>query len=391
MRTHLRVKTKYEKEKKGEEMKRKLFVFSVVAAAALYSYLLIFSVDTKTVFAADAKKTYVSTIYIAGMGGHFAQADIVIDPNNADNPLKIEKLTRLLVGPKESYPLHDPRIDVKDNNTMFWSTYILDPNGKMHVGKIDLVSKAVKKDIVLAAEPRAPKKSPLFCSSGQSENNYLPVFMGSDGFIDVFDKKTLDHKHRVFISDLGYKNGSYKFVHGTNSPDMKKFLVVVNEGENEKGTGHIDLLLVDLHSLERGKWKVLAKNTITGEPDKAIAFRGHFSSDGKYIFQSGADRMWVLNASTLKLVDEKMIPEGGQVHDILPTPDGKYAVLTVRMLAIAPGAETKEATDGFIMLYDFDNRKLAGKPTSTCMACHRSLDVAQKKSAVLCGVDGIWK
>ena len=31
----------------------------------------------------------------------------------------------------------------------------------------------------------------------------------------------MDLKHRVWVSDLGYQKGSYKFVHGINSPDMQ--------------------------------------------------------------------------------------------------------------------------------------------------------------------------
>jgi len=41
---------------------------------------------------------------------------------------------------------------------------------------------------------------------------------------------------------------------------------------------------------------------LAGEPGKTITFRQYFSRDDKLIFQSAADRMWVLDGKTLKLV-----------------------------------------------------------------------------------------
>ena len=81
---------------------------------------------------------------------------------------------------------------------------------------------------------------------------------------------------------------------------------------------------------EGGKFKKIAKNTLKGEPDKTITFRQYFSNDGKLIYQSAGDRLWVLDAKTLQLVDEKMMPAGNQIHDAQTTPDDKFALLTVR-------------------------------------------------------------
>jgi hypothetical protein len=87
--------------------------------------------------------------------------------------------------------------------------------------------------------------------------------------------------------------------------------------------------MLDLNELENGKVKVLAKNTITGEPGKTITFRETFSKDGKYLLQSGGDRFFLIDAKTLKLIDEEMMT-AGENHDAMPTPDGKYALLTLR-------------------------------------------------------------
>ena len=78
----------------------------------------------------------------------------------------------------------------------------------MHVGKTDLKTGKVIKDVALTPDPRAAgEKAPAYCASGQSKKFYMPVFMGTEGYVDVIDKATMELKHRVWISDLGYAKG----------------------------------------------------------------------------------------------------------------------------------------------------------------------------------------
>jgi hypothetical protein len=202
------------------------------------------------------------------------------------------------------------------------------------------------------------------------------------------------------VSDLGYAKGTYKFTHGTNSPDFKTFVIALNQAKEGKGTGDIDFILVDMAALEKGKFKQLAKNTLKGEPDKTITFRQYFSRDGKYILQSAGDRFWVIDAKTLKLVDEKMMPPGAQIHDAQNTPDDKYALLTVR--SVSEGCdiegkpikdekgEVKTITDGIVMVYDASAKKVYEKQTSVCLACHKGIGLGDR-NAVLCGLDSNYK
>jgi hypothetical protein len=111
--------------------------------------------------------------------------------------------------------------------------------------------------------------------------------------------------------------------------------------------------------------------------------------------QSAADRFWVLDAKTLKLVDEKMMPEGSQLHDAMPTPDGKYALLTLRSSAEGCDAEGKaipgkDITDGTLVLYDAGAKKVNPKQTSVCLSCHKGMGLGDK-NAVLCGLDANYK
>jgi hypothetical protein len=334
------------------------------------------------------------------MGGHFAKADISIDPSNENEPVKVSNLDRVIIGDKKTHPTHDARIDSNNPNTLFWSTYVLDPNNKMHVGKTDLKTGNVIMDVAMRPDASAAGlKPPLYCASGQSSKYYMPVFMGQEGYVDVIDKASMKQKERVWVSDLGYEKGTYKFTHGINSPDMKSFLLVLNQAKDGKGNGSIDFVLVDMASLEKGKMKKIAKATLKGTPDKTITFRQYFSNDGTRIYQSAGDRLWVVDAKTLALIDEKMMPEGSQLHDAQTTPDDKFALLTVRTVTAGCDAEGKaimkdgkgvDITDGTLMLYDATAKKLSEKSTSVCLACHKGMGLGDK-NAVLCGLDTNWK
>ena len=379
---------------------KKVFVVLTICAVVVMGYLAFTTVNSSTPVAVAAGNTYSGTTYVAGMGGHFAKADVTIDASNENEPIKITNLDRIVIGDKKTHPTHDARIDANDPNTMFWSTYVLDPKYKQHVGKSDLKTGNVIMDIAMDPDASAGgSKPPLYCASGQSKSNYMPVFMGQEGYVDVFDKATMKHKERVWVSDLGYEKGTYKFTHGINSPDMKTFLVVLNQASNGKGNGSIDFILVDMAKLEKGKFKQLAKNTLKGEPDKTITFRQYFSNDGTRIYQSAGDRLWVLDAKTLTLIDEKMMPAGNQIHDAQTTPDDKYAMLTVRTVTAGCDADGKaivkegkgvDITDGTLMLYDVDAKKLNEKSTSVCLSCHKGMGLGDK-NAVLCGLDTNWK
>jgi hypothetical protein len=330
-------------------------------------------------------------MYVAGMGGHFAVADVTIDPSNAANPIKVNSLEMLDIGGK-THPTHDARIDAKDRNTMFWSTYKLDPAGNLHVGKSDLKTGSVLKDTALPADKRAVWTGANYCASGQSEKSFIPVSMANEGYLDIIDKQTMELKHRVFLSDLGIKAGETTFAHGINSPDMKQFLLTVNLSPDghTKFNGNTKLVLLDMAELEKGKIKKLAEGTITGKPKDAsggtITFRQYFSEDGSKIFQSGADRAWVIDAKTLKVLDT-ITPLPGENHDIIPTPDGKYAVLTLREKTEA--CVDEKSMDGTLLLYDVEAKKVVGKSASVCLACHTK--EGAPTNAVLCGLDANWK
>jgi hypothetical protein len=364
---------------------KKIILLFVVILLVIGGYLTFTPIDSTTPRVNAAIKPYTGTIYVAGMGGHFTVADVVINPDDTEQPIKVKNLNKMDIGNKKTHPTHDPRIDNKNRNIMFWSTYKYDPNGNLHVGKSDLKTGKVLKDIALPRPDRAKQVVANYCGSGQTANSFMPVSMSDEGYIDVFDKETLEHKHRIWVSELGYKPGTYTFAHGTNTPDGKYFLLTLNLTPNgfTKWTGNTHLILLDIKELEKGKVKKIAEGTITGTAGKTITFRQYFTNDGKYILQSGADRGYLIDAKTLKVIDE-ITPLPGENHDIIPTPDDNYAIMTLRQKIQHKG---KEIVDGSLLLYDIKAKKTIGKPTSVCYPCHKYFG----KKAVLCGIEANWK
>lgn len=372
----------------------RIFMCMALAVVAVVGVSLLLSPAPVT----SKGKVYTGTLYVAGMGGHFAVADVSIDPSNTEQPIKVNTLDMLDIG-GVSHPTHDARIDDKDKNVMYWSTYKLDnwkddPEstkkggpGQLHVGKSDLKTGNVIKDTAFPAPDRAKWTGANYCASGQSDKYYMPVSMANEGYIDLIDKGTMELKHRVFLDDLGIKAGETTFAHGINYPDNSAFLLSLNltPTGHTKWTGNTRLIKLDMASLEQGKLKKLAEGEITGQAGKTITFRQYFSDDGKHFFQSGADRGYLIDAATLKVLDE-ITPLPGENHDIIPTPDGKYAVMTLREKA--KDFKGEDSVDGTLLLYDVEAKKTIGKSTSVCFTCHIENQVGK---AILCGLDANWK
>jgi len=376
-------------------MKKILSTVGVLALVA-GAYMTLSTVNSYSPIAtaeASGKTVYNGTLYVAGMGGHFSIADVTIDPNNEAAPITVNSVDMLDIG-GATHPTHDARIDVNDPNTMYWSTYKLDTwkdktatGGNLHVGKSDLKTGEVLADISFPPPERAKWTGANYCASGQTATSYIPVSMADEGYIDVYDKATMKLKHRVFLDDLDIGPGEITFAHGTNTPDMKKFLLTVNltpEGFT-KWTGNTRLIYLDMAALEQGKLVKLAEGVITGKPGSTITFRQYFTQDAKYILQSGADRAYLIDAATLKVLDE-ITPLPGEAHDVMPTPDGKYALITMREKA--KDFEGNDSVDGTLQLYDIEAMKTVGSSASVCFKCHKGEGIGK---AILCGLDANWK
>ena len=348
-------------------------------------------------------QTYDATFYIAGMGGHFAKAEVHIDPSMTRAPFKIKGLTKVDIGDRSTHPVHDARIDHTDN-TMYWSTYKVDTSKNLaniqvaHVGQTDLKTGNVLQDMMISVPAQAENFQSLYCASGQTKDYFIPISMANKGYIDVLQKSDLKLVQRVFLEGTDADIGKpYKYYHGTNNPDMSKLLITINEAETDHGktVGKMHFIELDMAELVKGKVKVLNKGLATA-PGKFISFRQYYSSDGKYIANSGADWFLLMDAKTLTPIDVQPMPNLHENHDGIFTPDGKYVILTARSKAVLADCENPEKPgpneyimDGSLMLYDVAAQNIIGEGASVCSACHTQEGV--EEHAVLCGIDAKFK
>ncbi|MBI4591108.1 MAG: hypothetical protein HY725_19955 [Candidatus Rokubacteria bacterium] len=340
-----------------------------------------------------AEKVYQGTVYVAGMGGHIAKAEVRIDPSQAE-PISVVKLTRIKLHSdaavaKKAYPTHDVRID-HAKNVMFWSAFVLDGKS-MHAGKIDLATGKVVADAKFLKGQRTTAQGPMYCGSGQTKDKFLPVMMGYEGFVDVVDKETMKLERRVFFDHPKIPK-NYVWAHGVNSPDGKEFALWMSLADapgkfpREKEGRHL-VFVLDTPSLVNGEIKVLRETTLTGDPTASALFRGFYTSDGTRVLISGRDRTWLLDAASLKVLAETANSPGWENHDIQPLPGDRYALLTHRVpMEFEPG---KKGMDGQLELYDLTRMARVGKAVSVCQSCHRDEDI--KTTSVACGLDSVWK
>ena len=386
----------------------------IISAKTCFCALVAAGVLTFGLSQGAKAETYTGTLYIAGMGGHFAKADVVIDPS-AVTPINLKGLDKVDIGDGTSHPTHDARIDFKNRDLMFWSTYKIDPaTGGPHVGSTDLKTGKKVLDVTAPVPEQGQKDTKsLYCASAQTENFYFPIAMSSKGYIDVFQKSDMKRIKSVFLEGTEADPGvPYKFYHGVNSPDMTKILITVNEAETDHGklVGKLHLLLLDAKELEKGNVKLIKRGVVPGNPGKTTNFRSTYSPDGKKVSVSGGDTLYIIDAETLTA--DVPLPMGKleEVHDALFTPDNKYVIATSRTKTLTAGnakkitrenfgcvTETVEGElgkddflmDGQVKLYDVAAKKFVGQATSTCLACHN--EEGLDAHAVLCGLDANFK
>lgn len=350
---------------------------------------------------------YQGTAYVAGMGGHFAVAELTIDPGST-TPITINNLDKLDIGNGQSHPVHDARIDYKDRNTMFWSTYSLDPgaDNQLHVGKSNLATGEKIMDVTVATPEGVLNNGKNYCASGQSKDYFFPIAMTKPGYISVVRKSDMKVLHQVFVegTDADPKV-PYKYMHGISSPDMKEMFITMNESDaTDKSYGNtvgkMHMVVLDMAELEKGKVKVLRKGVADGNFKSTISFRQYYSPDGRYIANATADILFLVDAKTLEVIDAETVGPLEQLHDAIFTPDSKYVIATSRSKNLFPDCvdpihpkPDEYLMDGHFKLYDVQAKKFIGKTTSTCLACHdQELGRGENAvHAVLCGLDVNWK
>ncbi len=215
-----------------------------------------------------------------------------------------------------------------------------------------------------------------------------------------------------------FGNPPLAFIHGASSPDGSKVYMVMNVVSGLSTTNNLAGVLrtyvVNASDLESANSaspglstmtpeKVVSTGTVTVAPSDSttsgdgslqgtIAYRATYTPDGTYILQSGSDRLIILKASDLSVYantgttsNANSVSKPGaittglgagtyggiEVHDVISTPDSKYAILSMRYYndatqAAAGGAGAPGYKTSGVQLYDINNKAFIGNVTPTC-------------------------
>lgn len=355
------------------------------------------------------KTTYTGTIYMASQGGgHVAVVPVTIDPSNQAAPIAVGNISRIQLSSgtgagNKTHIFHDVRLD---GTKLYYSSIFSDTDanpGMVHLGYVDLASNNAVHDAMIDATAEAVSPMMAYCGSGQSATHFFPMTMSSPAYIDAIPKSAIQSGAtlsstgsvtRTFVED--FRTGgdpNYRFAHGVNSPDGNKLFVAVNETSSGSMSGAVSVYVMNASDAVAGTLdpSKVTKNTISGltAGGGTIAFRSTYIPNGTQILQAGKNRLLVLNAADLSVADNNtaiggsfaaFTDHGGiENHDVMPTPDGKYAILSLRYQHSATAFQ-----DSGLQLYDLANKKTIGDPVSTCSGCHSSATAAH----LTCGIDG---
>jgi hypothetical protein len=363
------------------------------------------------------KTTYTGTLFMASeAGGHVAVVPVTIDPSNATTPIVLGTISRIQLreadntqagtGPaNHTHVFHDIRLD---GTKLYYSAIFTDTAanpGMVHLGYVDVSNLAspVSHDAMIDATAEAVAGM-AYCGSGQTATHYFPMTMSSPAYIDAIAKSAIvtgatlsstgaNVKRTMVDSFRTGADPNYLFAHGVNSPDHAKLYVAVNETASGAMTGAITSYLMNVSDVVAGTVSStnVTSHTVTGlsAGGATIAFRSSYTPDGTKILQAGSNRLLVLKASDLTVLDNNtniggsfaaFTGNGGvQAHDVMSTPDGKYALLSLRFQHA-----NSEQQDSGIQLYDLANKAAIGNPVSTCSGCHSPAATARPT----CGLEG---
>lgn len=336
-------------------------------------------------------------IYAAGVGGHMAVASVAIDLANAATPLSISRLERIRLGASSDYGFHDVRIDRTRGRAgkLFWSTINADSTGGYHYGRVDLASGRVDCDVRIALP--AGSAAPGFCGSGQSADKFLPVWMGTRGFVDVIDKDTCAFEKRVYIDQIPGMPPYWSMAHGTNTQDFGVMTLALNLLDSAGAALNQGMLVnVDMASLLAGAPVVVASGPAVQGPAKTTFFRQEWAPGGNLLVQGGKAAFYRFDGSLAEQCRYQLPIENGhqsETHDATLVPNSDYAVIQQRRW-VDYGLSVP-VLDGQLQLVKVSTCEPVGPPVSMCVACHSKNGMVKESPGldsryISCGLSSTW-
>jgi cytochrome c553 len=348
--------------------------------------------------ATAAPGTYAGKVYAAGVGGHMAVVNVSIDPTNASAPLTISRLDRIRLGSSQDYGFHDVRIDRTRGRAgkLFWSTINADSVGGYRYGRVDLASGRVDCEVQIPLP--AGSAAPGYCGSGQSANKYLPVWMGTRGFVDVIDKDTCALEKRIYLDQIPGMPPYWSMAHGTNKEDFSEMTFAINLLDSAGALlNQGKLVNVDMASLLAGTPVITAIGPDVQGPANTTFFRQEWTPDGSTMIQGGKSAFYRFDATLQEQCRYQLPIENGhqdENHDAVLVPNSDYAVMQLRRW-VDMGLSVP-VLDGQLQLVKVSTCEPIGTPVSMCVACHNKNGMIKESNPrldgkfVSCGLDSTW-
>ncbi len=352
---------------------------------------------TSSAAAALPAGMYAGKVYAAGVGGHMAVVNLSIDPNDTANPLTISRLDRIRLGASQDYGFHDVRIDRTRGRAgkLFWSTINADSAGGYRYGRVDLASGRVDCEVQIPLP--AGSAAPGFCGSGQSADKYLPVWMGTRGFVDVINKDTCVLEKRVYLDQVPGMPPYWSMAHGTNTQDFSVMTFALNLLDSTGVLLNQGMLVnVDMASLLAGAPVILATGPAVQGPAKTTFFRQQWTPDQSTLVQGGKAAFYRFDRNLVEQCRYQLPIENGhqsENHDATLVPNSDYAVMQMRRW-VDYGLSVP-VLDGQLQLVKVSTCQPVGNPVSMCVACHSKNGMIKEAPGldskfISCGLESTW-
>jgi hypothetical protein len=379
-------------------MARKLSPGSLVVAAALCACGGETEPRTVSTSAASAPAgAYAGKVYAAGVGGHMAVVNLSVDPANEVAPLRVSRLERIRLGSAQNYGFHDVRIDRTRGRAgkLFWSTINADSTGGYRYGRVDLANGRVDCEVQIPLP--AGSAAPGYCGSGQSADKYLPVWMGTRGFVDVIDKDTCVLEKRVYLDQIPGMPPYWSMAHGTNTKDFATMTISLNLLDASGVALNQGMLVnLDMASLLAGAPVITASGPAVQGPAKTIFYRQEWTPDASTLVQGGKAAFYRFDANLTEQCRGLLPLENGkqtETHDLTLVPDSDYAVMHLRRWM--DYGLSVPVLDGQLQLVEVSTCRTVGPPVSMCAGCHSKNGMVKESPGldsrwISCGLDSTW-
>ncbi len=306
-----------------------------------------------------AGKIYQGKLYSATRGGHMVFTNITIDADR-------QMVSGSIAG-RMPLPNNDGADAIElshDKKTIYYPTW----DSTLYT--VDISGDEPK----VIAEKKWMKEVSKSCGSHMGPDGKLYLTSMSFGDIHVLD---VDNPKEAKLMDRLYKTTYLCGVQVTANKDevwttdMKESALYVYDAKTHKQKNKIEIGGEFLH---RARWSPNGERLYQ-------ASTGSMSPDANGNFR-------IIDAKSKKITDKIVLGPNYDAHDVVLTPDEKYAIVAVRRVP------AKEFKDSEYVVFNLETKKSIGT-ISMCAGCHNANgvdpEVKPGREVFICGAQAVWK